>query len=230
MTDDLDPVKLRALLDAVASLPRSVEPERDAWPAIRDRIEAQRIRPIAPRGASAERAPRRSRRLVAAAAVLVAVSSGLTVLALRGHRDASVTQGPAPVATPGASTLTEPATVPPAASSPSMSPDSPRGEARSTAVAARASTARAVDALFNRYDAAANDLTLALRQRSERMDPATVAVIDSCLVKIDAAIAEARAALRRDPQSAGLAGLLTVTYRQKLDLLKRAADLPARSL
>ena len=89
---------------------------------------------------------------------------------------------------------------------------------------------RAEDALFNRYDAAASDLAGALRQRRSMMDPATVAVIESCLARIDAAIVEARAALRRDPQSAGLAELLTVTYRQKLDLLKRAADLPARAL
>jgi len=54
-------------------------------------------------------------------------------------------------------------------------------------------------------------------------------VLDSCLRKIDAAIAEARAALRREPRNAVLTQLLTVSYRQKLDLLKRAADLPTGS-
>ena len=46
MTNELDPESLRKLLDATAALTRSVEPEHDAWPAIRDRIDAQRVTPI----------------------------------------------------------------------------------------------------------------------------------------------------------------------------------------
>ena len=80
--------------------------------------------------------------------------------------------------------------------------------------------------VFARYDAAAADLATELDARRAKLDPRTVAVLDSCIRRIDAAIAEARGALRQDPKNAVVTELLTVSYRQKLDLLKRAADLP----
>ena len=224
MTDDLDPLKLRELLDAVAALPRSVEPDRDAWPAIRDRIDAQRVRPMAPAGGLVERRARRAPWLVAAAA-LVVVSSGVTLLVLKGGAVTNVTTDLVPTSAPDVSPLPGRSNAPLDAPKAAVPPVAPHGEPQAMTVVSRAE-----DALFNRYDAAASDLAGALRQRRSMMDPATVAVIESCLARIDAAIVEARAALRRDPQSAGLAELLTVTYRQKLDLLKRAADLPARAL
>src|SRR5262249_31837519 len=45
MNDELDPERLRELLDAASRLPREVQPGRDAWPEIRRRIDAQRVRP-----------------------------------------------------------------------------------------------------------------------------------------------------------------------------------------
>jgi hypothetical protein len=185
MTDELDPERLRRLLDAAAALPRSIEPGHDAWPQIRARIETGHGRTIAP--ALAPRA-RRWVPLAAAAVVLVVVSSEITFLALRGR------------------------TAPPMA-----------------AVAAPAAAARVVE-IYARYDAAAEDLARDLASRRSRLDPATVAVLDSCFAKIDGAIAEARAALQRDPNDAVVGELLSATYHQKLDLLKRAADLPLRRL
>ena len=147
------------------------------------------------------------------------------MLVLKGGAATEVTRDMVPASAPGVSPLPSLSNAPLDASKAAVPPASLRSERQTMTVASRAEDAR-----FNRFDAAASDLAGALRQRRSRMDPATVAVIESCLARIDAAIVEARAALRRDPQSAGLAELLTVTYRQKLDLLKRAADLPARAL
>lgn len=56
--------------------------------------------------------------------------------------------------------------------------------------------------------------------------PATIAVVESALAAIDAAIAEARAALLADPANQALAELLSISYRQKVELLRRAAEVP----
>ena len=180
MTDELDPERLRRLLDAAVALPRHIEPGHDAWPEIRSRIEAGRVGAIAPARAAR---PRNPAWLAAAAVVLIAVSSGITALVLRRRPVSPLAVSAAPVV-----------------------------------------------AIYARYDAAAGDLVRELAARRARLDPATVAVLDSCLARIDAAIAEARTALGRDPRDAVVGELLSATYRQKLDLLKRAADLPLRGL
>ena len=95
MTDELDPEALRRLLDATAALPRTVQPERDAWPTIRDRIDERRVTPIssgAESGVQADLAPapRAVRRfsnlrwLAAAAVLLVVGSSSITYLIMHG--------------------------------------------------------------------------------------------------------------------------------------------------
>jgi hypothetical protein len=55
--------------------------------------------------------------------------------------------------------------------------------------------------------------------------PETIAIVDRALATIDAAIAEARAALLADPANRALTELLETSYRQKLDLLRRTAGL-----
>lgn len=214
MTDEpLDPDRLRRLQDAVAALPRSIEPARDAWPEIRERIAAQRVRAIAPHlGATSIRRPRRFVWFAAAAMLLVAVSSGVTIVLLRGR--------PTP---PLASVQPEAA---PARGGSAGAPAARPAPPVRVVLAGSAS----IGLVFSRYDAAAADLANELDARRARLDPRTVAVLDSCIRRIDAAIAEARSALRQDPKNAVVTELLTVSYRQKLDLLKRAADLPAASL
>jgi hypothetical protein len=208
MTEDLDPERLRRLLDATARLPRTIEPPRDAWTAIRRRIDAQRVRPIGHRAS-------RMWWFAAAAVLLVIVSSGLTVLLLRGR-------GPVAVA------VTAPTPVPP--------PESVSAPVSGSAAVpgpvsqpVRQASSAPVDPVFSRYDAAAADLVAELQRRRNLLDPRTAAVLDTCLTRIDAAIAEARTALRRDPRNAVVTELLTATYQQKLDLLKRAANLPLGS-
>jgi hypothetical protein len=210
MTDDLGPDEMQRLRDAIDTLPASIEPARDVWPAIRDRIEAQRVRPIS---ASAVATPPRSSRrgwLAAAAVVLVVGSSAITMRVMRPDV-------PPVVLSPVASSPV--VQVPSAPPAPTI-PDPP------TTHVSRVSAA----AIFDRYDAAASDLSIALQQRRGQLDPTTVAVLDSCLARIDIAIAEARRALKQAPQNSVITEILTTSYQQKLDLLKRAGDLPVRGL
>ena len=53
------------------------------------------------------------------------------------------------------------------------------------------------------------------------LPPATAALADSDLRAIDAAIAELRDALARDPNNPAIRQLLAESYRQQQDLLKR---------
>lgn len=76
-----------------------------------------------------------------------------------------------------------------------------------------------------RYDATIADLEAALRLDSDRLDPATVRVLEENLAIIDKAIAEARRALEHDPASRYLNGHLGRTLRRKVDLLQQAATL-----
>ena len=72
---------------------------------------------------------------------------------------------------------------------------------------------------------AAADLERVLHEERDRLSPETVAVIERNLALVDAAIAEARAALAADPANADLRALLWGAHRQKLDLLERATRL-----
>lgn len=245
MTDELDPESLRRLLDATAALPRSVEPESDAWPAVRDRIDALRVTPIVPgRGdqlathaaagaadavnyANAARPSRRwtsPRWLAAAAVLLVVLSSTVTWLVVRNDPAALVAE-----VDPFAVRRTQLQAQQQQQSQTSELPQAGRrAEPRATVTAVAA--APLSEGVFARYNVAATELAHALDARRSRLDPRTVAVLDSCLTRIDAAIAEARAALKEDPRNAVVSDLLTATYRQKLDLLKRAGDLPLRTI
>jgi hypothetical protein len=75
------------------------------------------------------------------------------------------------------------------------------------------------------YDAAVADLERILRNESERLDPATVMVIERNLRAIDTAIREARAALDADPANTYLNSHLADARRRKIELLRRAAGL-----
>lgn len=219
MTDELDPTRLHRLLELTARLSRSADVERDAWPAIRERIDAQQVRPLA---SGPQRTAATSRpvpwRAVAAAVLLVSVSSAVTAWLLRSSESAPIVSN-ARETSGGLAGVTR---------NPSQVPTSPESRASERAAVSPASDSR-VDLVYSRYDAAASDLAAALTARRSRLDPRTMAVLDSCLRRIDAAITEARAALRNDPRNPVISELLAASYSQKLDLLKRATDLPLAS-
>lgn len=75
------------------------------------------------------------------------------------------------------------------------------------------------------YDSAVAELSGVLAEGRERLDTATVRVLDQSLQAIDRAIAEGQRAVEADPASVYLNNHLSRTRRQKLDLLRRAATL-----
>jgi len=156
--------ELRSLSASAASLPRSIEPGRDLWPAIADRI-----RPRATWNVQWIK----WRRALAAAAVFV-VAFGIYRL------------------------------VPPSAAH-----YHPVGQGW---VAVQADVDRATE-----------ELSRIIAAERDRLRPETVALLERNLAVIDAAIAESRAALARDPANAELHRLFSAAARQKVELLRWAA-------
>jgi anti-sigma factor RsiW len=64
-----------------------------------------------------------------------------------------------------------------------------------------------------------------LDQQESLLAPETVAQLKASLRTIDEAILEARTALARDPANKMLIEMLTSTYRQKMDLMRRTAEM-----
>jgi anti-sigma factor RsiW len=178
---------LRRLTTAARQLPpASIEPEGQDW----DRV-ARAIGAPLPRASAWWQRPRT---LVAAAGILVAASSGLTALALRGDWRAEPAQQV--VSAPESAPLLQPASW---------------------------------HAVEQGYLASVDELRALLDGRRESLSPKTVAMVERHLATIDAAIAEARAALLGDPANAELAGVLAKGYRHKVELLRRATQLQERS-
>ena len=96
------------------------------------------------------------------------------------------------------------------------------GEARPVGLAAFASAEV-------EYANTVSALEAELAARRDRLQPETIAAVEQNLAIIDAAIAEARVALAADPSSANLPLLLSGVYLQKVELLRKAVDLTART-
>ncbi len=180
--------QLRGLLDRASSLSSEIAPPAASWPAIRNRL------PFTLPGANRPR-PRFTESWVmraAAAILLVAGSSTITVLALRS-REPSRASGP--------SAYPAIAVAPPA-------------------------TLRAVD---DSYAGVVDELTTTLHSQRALLAPTTVATLERTLRIIDEAIAEARTALAADPGNGALLDVLSGNYEQKVELLRRASELAART-
>jgi anti-sigma factor RsiW len=76
------------------------------------------------------------------------------------------------------------------------------------------------------YEGAIQELESMLAANRDRLDPATVQVVERNLATIDAAIAEAKAALSNDPSNAYLYKHFDNTLMKKIELLRRATSLP----
>jgi len=74
------------------------------------------------------------------------------------------------------------------------------------------------------YEAQARFLLNQLELRRALMRPQTASSIDHDLQVIDAAIAELKRAIERDPNNIALRALLASSYKQKVDLLKRVGN------
>lgn len=72
------------------------------------------------------------------------------------------------------------------------------------------------------YEQEATFLMNELEMRRAMMNPRTRVSVDRDLMIIDKAIAELKEAIARDPKNAALRQLLASSYKQKIELLKRA--------
>jgi len=76
-----------------------------------------------------------------------------------------------------------------------------------------------------KYDHAVEDLTRLLAEERAHLNPKTVDALERSLATIDRAIAEAQAALAKDPSDPFLNSHLAVQRRAKLTLLRQASQL-----
>ena len=104
--------------------------------------------------------------------------------------------------------------------------------ARSSGAVANNSSAEATPATLaaftleeNNYLRTASMLQDLLDQQEASLAPETVAQLKASLRTIDEAILEARNALTRDPANKMLIEMLSASYRQKVDLLRRTTEL-----
>jgi predicted anti-sigma-YlaC factor YlaD len=75
------------------------------------------------------------------------------------------------------------------------------------------------------YARATADLMAAIESQKAALTPETREVLDANLRVIDEALAQVRAALRKDPGNGALTHLLTSTHQKKLDALQRVVRL-----
>lgn len=192
---------LRRLRSDAAALPE-LAPSRDLWAGIAARIEA----PVVPIGAPAVAAPRPWGRRLRTAGVLAASLAGAAVLGyLIGTRPDAA--GPLQLSRQ----------------------DSSAAPSGSASAVAPAGAQIVVASLTADYDREVARLTQLILERRDQMDPATVAIIEKNLRVIDAAIADARQAIARDPASRFLMESLNQSLRMKVELMRTAAMLPSRA-
>jgi hypothetical protein len=79
------------------------------------------------------------------------------------------------------------------------------------------------------YGEAVRELLQVLETRRDRLSPRTVQVVEDSLATIDRAIAEATAALERDPGDVALASHITSQRQLKLAVLRRVEKLTVES-
>jgi hypothetical protein len=79
------------------------------------------------------------------------------------------------------------------------------------------------------YDREISKLRTIVKSRRSSLDPRTIAVLEQSIAVIDSAIAQSRSALAKDPASGFLANQLNHSLEKKVELLRTAAMLPART-
>jgi hypothetical protein len=229
---------LRSLRIDAANLPE-LAPSRDLWSGIAARIEAPVLPIGAPLHVQGGRSPmvRRWMRGAMLAASLVA-AAGVGYLAAKGGR--AIEMGVSPSVAQRGDTAPElrvaivADSAPPAQSTEPSAPESrvPRAVATPVAQAAapRPTEAQlAVATLTADYNREVVRLRQLIEQRRNQLDPVTVAVIEKNLQVIDTAIAECQKAILRDPASRFLIESLNQSLQTKVELMRTAAALPART-
>jgi anti-sigma factor RsiW len=245
--------ELESLRVDAASLPL-LEPSRDLWAGIAERIDARVLPLDASRPARTTTVRRTWRHPAVAAAALVLVTAGVTHVWTRySYEKPSAGLVPAGQVTAASelgplspdSEVTAPTSTATTSESPASrrlaSGSSSRGGERPAAVrpagrpdavlVSRSPSARRImrTEVEPVYDREIVKLRAIVRDRRAQLDPKTVAVLEQSIAVIDSAIAQSRAALAKDPASGFLATQLNHSLEKKVELLRTAALLPART-
>ena len=222
--------ELEGITVAAGALPE-LRPSRDLWDGIASRIET----PVISLGADDVMFSRRRPAwlLGAIAAGLVLATAGITNVLTR--RSLEVQQIAAVDQREGRGSLVpspiESTSVMPTETTPATSKPTPAPAANSAGAPRARPTVQLVarSAADLEYDREINRLRAVLKVRRAQLDPETVKVIETSLRVIDEAISQSRAALAKDPASAFLRDRLDNSLEKKVDLLRTAAMLPART-
>jgi Putative zinc-finger len=199
--------RLTAVLSASKDLPRTVLPQDDLWPELKQSLNSRKTLVLPGSISAGSTGARQEKRgfswrtgalLAAAAVILVVLSSGITAIVLRRSSDIAIV--------PEA----------PQAVLPNRTPDA----SNTLPVSFRQTETE--------YNRTIDELKLAVDTQRSRLSPETVRTVDRSLTVVDSAIAEARAALLADPNNRMLVDLLAASYQRKLDLLRRTSELGSR--
>jgi hypothetical protein len=211
---------VRRVTARAAALP-VLEPSRDLWSGIATRIDTPVV-------ALAERRAQRWGRRLAIVGALAATFVIAAVLGSRATRRAPA--APAVVASSvpahAADTAAAPLAAQPEPQAQQPAPAATPAATRPAAARLASATPSTVEAT---YDAEILRLRAIVNARRTQLDTATIAVIEKNLKVIDDAIAQCKAALARDPASRYLMESLNQSLDIKVQLLRTAASLPART-
>lgn len=194
-----DERELRALLSDTAALPAEIEPHRDLWSGISDRIEG--------RGSSRSNPDTGWGRALLAASIVIALL-GIGYLATRPGDLPADTRADLPNTTPAGEAG------PQAAVDTVARPTD--GPLRATLIAESA------------LEEAKFDLRQALDEQRASLAPETREMVDRNLLIIEEAIDEIRVALEQDPANPELGRMLIAAHHQEVQLLQRFAQAAPR--
>jgi hypothetical protein len=250
--------ELGSLRMDAAALPL-LEPSHDLWAGIAERIDTRVLPLDGPRGARVAAVRRTWRHPAVAAAALMLVTAGVTHVWTRNSLQTAapsttgrLVSGPVavqPTVPTGESPAERMSTiqdqmagaarVASTGSEPAADPGAPRvaarrAEAESRPAATLVSSSPSARRIMSTevepvYDREITKLRAIMRDRRAQLDPQTVAVLEQSIAVIDSAIAQSRAALAKDPASGFLATQLNHSLEKKVELLRTAALLPART-
>jgi len=229
---------LRKLRIDASNLP-TLAPSRDLWEGISQRIDAPVIplhAGVVERGAAASPRWRRWASMGAAAALLMAATAASTyylTVRFRGADSATAIATRSPVVSDTGRAAPESAAVPAVAVADSAKRAAPAP--KQTERAANPTPAPAVRLVSSKpsaeqvYTTEIARLRTIVERRRAQLDPVTIGVIERNLKVIDDAIAQCKLALTKDPASRYLMESLNNALENKVQLLRTATMLPARS-
>jgi hypothetical protein len=201
MTDEpLDEEMLRDLQRRTAQLPREIAPPEDAWARIKAQIDRESAAQPMFRQSRERAFWQRPAFLAAAALLLIAGSSIVTALVIGRRLPENSTRAVA-------------------------SAEQAQGEAAFPKPSNGPATLAEFTAVENEYINTANGLLEALENGRTQLSPETIAKLRESVRVIDAAILEARRALAADPANKALIQMLSTSYSQKVDLLRRTTEM-----